>query len=582
MTRKLFFVIPFVLFFTGCQKDNPGAMLTEKDNNAVTAYEGHFLDALWKLNPDWATEEGYHKYDSLLVIPNDKSREAMLNFIKIQQDSLSRFDPNKLSELNRMDYQILQNQLEYSNWQITVLKAYQWNPAHYSAIPAFAHILNENYAPLAKRLRNFYQKMADLPTYYKEAQKQIKNAVPELTELAIQQQTGGINILEKDFTDSLKKSNIPAAEQTKMADRAKASAESIRLYIAWLKNLKSDKPRSFRLGKDLYDDKFKYEMQSAYSAQQLFNMATERKKQVHKDMAKLSRQLWPKYFGKKAMPADSLLMIGQVLDTISSKHTTAANLQSDIEKQLPKLSAFIKTKDLLTLDPTKPLIVRKQPAYFGNAAVASLSAPGPYEKNGNSYYNIISLNGLSPEKAESYLREYNNYTLQTLSIHEGIPGHYAQLVYANKAPSLIKSIFGSGAMVEGWAVYGEQMMLDNGYDDSPEMKLMWYKWHLRSVCNSILDYSVHCNNMSKEQALAFLTHEAFQQQAEADGKWKRVSVTSVQLDSYYDGYKEIMDLRDAYKIKVGAAKFKLKEFNEKFLSYGSAPVKMIRAGMLGK
>jgi uncharacterized protein (DUF885 family) len=569
------------LFIIGCQKEGPMGQLSAKGNEAFTAYEGHYLDALWKLNPDEATNQGYHKYDSLLIIPNDKSREAMLNFVKLQQDSLARFEVNDLTELNKMDYHILQNQLEYTNWQITVLKSYQWNPGYYNAIPTFAHILNENYAPLTKRLRNFYQKMADLPAYYKEAQKQIKNPVPELTTLAIDQQTGGINILEKDFADSLKKTNIPAAEQKQMTDRAKVSADAVRGFITWLQNLKSDKPRSFRLGKELYEDKFKFEIQSAYNAQQLFNLATERKKQVHKDMAKLSRQLWPKYFGKKAMPADSLDMIGQVLDTLSAKHTTAADLQSTIEKILPKLSAFIKTKDLLTLDPTKPLLVRKNPAYFGNAAVASLSAPGPYDKNGNSYFNIISLTGLSTDKAESYLREYNNYTIQILSIHEGIPGHYAQLIYANKAPSLIKSLFGSGAMVEGWAVYGEQMMLDNGYDDSPEMRLMWYKWHLRSVCNSILDYNVHSNGTTKEQAITFLTHEAFQQQAEAEGKWRRVSVTSVQLDSYYDGYKEIMDLREAYKAKVGAEKYKLKEFNEKFLSYGNAPVKLIRLAMLG-
>jgi len=279
------------------------------------------------------------------------------------------------------------------------------------------------------------------------------------------------------------------------------------------------------------------------------------------------------------MPADSLDLVSRVLDTLSGKHTTAADLPSEIEKQLPKLSAFVKDKDLLTLDPGKPLKVRKQPAYFGNAAVASMSSPGPYDKNGTAYYNIISLTGLSADRAESYLREYNDYTLQILSMHEAIPGHYAQLVYANNAPSLVKSIFSSNAMVEGWAVYGEQMMLDAGYDTSPEMKLMWYKWHLRSVCNTILDFDVHSNSMTKEQALKFLTHEAFQQQAEAEGKWKRVGVTSVQLDSYYDGYKEIMDLRDAYKVKAGD-KYKLKEFNEKFLSYGSAPVKLIRSAML--
>src|ERR1700679_2629560 len=122
-------------------------------------------------------------------------------------------------------------------------------------------------------------------------------------------------------------------------------------------------------------------------------------------------------------------------------------------------------------------------------------------------------------------------------------------------------------------------MVDNGYDnDSPEMRLMWYKWHLRAVCNTILDYSVHVQNMTKEDALKLLTHEAFQQQAEVEGKWRRVSETSVQLDCYFSGYKDIADLREAYKQKLGD-KYKLKDFNEKFLSYGSAPVKFIKEAM---
>jgi uncharacterized protein (DUF885 family) len=216
---------------------------------------------------------------------------------------------------------------------------------------------------------------------------------------------------------------------------------------------------------------------------------------------------------------------------------------------------------------------------MAGVAGASVSSPEPYDKGGNTYFNVGSLSGWSADKAESYLREYNNYTLQILCIHEAIPGHYVQLLYANKAPSIIKSVLGNGAMVEGWAVFSEQEMMDAGFGDAaPEMRLMWYKWHLRSVCNTILDYSVHAGNMTKEQAIKMLTKEAFQQQAEADGKWKRVSVSSVQLTSYYTGYKEINSLHEEWK-KKQASKYKLKQFNEKFLSYGSAPVKFIKEAM---
>src|SRR6185437_12760772 len=435
----------------------------------------------------------------------------------------SRFEITTLADANKIDYHIMQNEMESVEWRIQQLRPFQWDPSSYNVIGTFAYILSEHYAPLAKRLRNFYEKMANLPAYYKEAEKQIKNPAAELTNLAIDQHNGGVEIFEKDFADSLKKANLPEAQQKQMLERARNSAAVIKGFAEWLKALKNDKPHSFRLGKELYDAKFKYDIQSESTAQQLYNAAMERKKYVHHEMAKISKQLWPKYFGSRPMPADSLDMIGQMIDTLSSKHVQPGEFQSAIENILPKLTAFVRTKDLVTLDPSKPLKVRKEPGYMAGVAGASVSSPGPYDKEGNTYFNVGSLAGWAPEKAESYLREYNQYTLQILCIHEAIPGHYVQLVYANKAPSLIKSVFGNNAMIEGWAVYSEEMMLDAGYGgNEPEMRLMWYKWHLRSVCNAILDYKVHTENMTKQDAIKLLTREAFQTQAEADGKWKRV------------------------------------------------------------
>ncbi len=261
-------------------------------------------------------------------------------------------------------------------------------------------------------------------------------------------------------------------------------------------------------------------------------------------------------------------------------HVKPAEFQSSIEQQIPELTRFVNDKKLLYLDPSKPLVVRKEPEYMAGVAGASISAPGPYDKNGNTYYNVGSMGGWSEEQSESYLREYNQYILQILNIHEAIPGHYAQLVYSNQSPSIIKSLLGNGAMIEGWAVYTERMMLENGYGNfAPEMWLMYYKWNLRTTCNTILDYSVHNLNLSKEKAIALLTNEAFQQKAEAEGKWKRATLSQVQLCSYFTGYTEIMNLRSELQKRDGK-KFNLKQFHEQFLSYGSAPVKNIRSMMV--
>ena len=212
-------------------------------------------------------------------------------------------------------------------------------------------------------------------------------------------------------------------------------------------------------------------------------------------------------------------------------------------------------------------------------AGASISAPGPYETKENTYYNVTPLDNMNAEQAESYLREYNHWILQILNIHEAIPGHYTQLVYSNESPSLIKNILGNGAMIEGWAVYSERMMLEEGYGDfEPEMWLMYYKWNLRVICNTILDYSIQVKGMTEQQGLDLLMNDAFQEHAEASGKWRRATLSQVQLTSYYTGYREIYDFRELQKQKLGKD-FDLKTFHNEFLSYGSAPVKYIRVLM---
>lgn len=577
--RKLLLCATALAAIAACNNGDSNSKKSGSDstlNNTFSQYEAQFIDALWKSDPDWATSVGYHKYDSVLIVPDSAAGQTKLAFAKQQLDSLKSFDLARLSDANKIDYHLMENYLHALQWTINEEKKNEWDPSSFNVSNTFAFILNENYAPLESRLRSFATRLQNIPAYYEAAKKQIKDPVPELTSLAIDQNNGGLSVFEKDFPDSLKKTGIPAAEQSAMVTSAKTAAKAIRDYATWLKALKPAHPRSFRLGKTLYDQKFDFDIQSSFSASQIYDSAVTRKAYVHGEMTKISRQLWPKYFGNTPMPADSLELVSRMIDTLSVQHVKPEEFQSAIEKQLPALIAFIKEKDLLYIDPSRPLVVRKEPAYMAGVAGASISAPGPYDKGGNTYYNVGSLEGWPKEKAESYLREYNQYILQILDIHEAIPGHYTQLVYANQSPSLIKSLMGNGAMIEGWAVYTEQMMLENGYgNDAPEMWLMWYKWNLRTVCNTILDYSVHVKDMSKEDAIRLLTKEAFQQAAEAEGKWKRVSVSSVQLTSYFTGYKEIIDLRELYKKQQGKD-YRLKTFNEKFLSYGSAPVKYIR------
>lgn len=543
-------------------------------------YKENFVEALWKLYPGWASSIGYHKYDSILTIPNQQNRDKLLAFAKANLDSLKSFDLTKLSDNNKTDYFMMENSFKETDWSFNSFRSFEWNPATYNICGDFAEMLANNYDSLDARLENFYLKLNYVPAYYEAAKQNIKNPTAEHTQLAIDQNIGGASVFTTDLNEALTRSKLSEEKKVEIKARATEAIKAITDYASWLKQLDNKQPRSFRVGSELYKKKFEFDIMSGYTAEQIFDKAVIHKKELHDKMLAITKDLWPKYLKDKKMPEDNLLAISEMINVLSVKHVKPDSFQLAIEKQIPELVEFIKQKDLITLDPTKPLVVRKEPAYMAGTAGASISSPGPYDKNGNTYYNVGSLAGWDKARAESYLREYNHYILQILNIHEAIPGHYTQLVYSNQSPSIIKSIFGNGAMVEGWAVYTELMMLENGYgNNEKEMWLMYYKWNLRSTCNTILDYSIQNKNLSKEDALSFLMHEAFQQKAEAEGKWKRASLSQVQLCSYFTGYTEIYDLREELKKKQGD-KFNLKAFHEKFLSYGSAPVKLIRELML--
>ena len=576
--KKIIVSAILLSFLISCNKK--AETVVPKDINlAFENYKERFVSSLWEVYPDWASNQGYHKGDSILVVNDSVFKKKQLDFAHSQLDSLQNYSIKSLSDNNIIDFHIIQNQLKNVIFNIDKLKSSEWNPAEYNVSGAFAEILNGKYDTPEIRLRSINRKLTAVPAYYEAAIKNIKNPTVEHTALAIAQNLGGIAVFEQDLNSALSKSKLAPKEKKEISEKAKLAVGAIKNYANWLKELENATPRSFRLGKALYDTKFDLEIQSSFSADTVYSKAVAHKIDLHEKMFVLADSLWPKYMKKEVKPTDKLQLIKRVIDKISLQHTTPAKFQSEIEKQIPELAAYVKEKDLLYIDPSKPLVVRKEPAYMAGVAGASISAPGPYDKNANTYYNVGSLNGWSAEKAESYLREYNVYVLQILNIHEAIPGHYTQLVYSNQSPSIIKAILGNGAMIEGWAVYVERMMLESGYKNSPEMWLMYYKWNLRTTCNMILDYSVHTKNMSKEQAMSLLIDEAFQQQAEAEGKWTRVSVSQVQLGSYFSGYTEIYDFRELLKKEQGES-FNLKNFHEKFLSYGSAPVKYIKELML--
>ncbi|MET3130381.1 uncharacterized protein (DUF885 family) [Oxalobacteraceae bacterium GrIS 1.11] len=556
------------------------AVASEKrQDKALDTLSGQFLGALWRIDPESAIAAGKYDGAANLTIPDQASRDRQLAFISDWQARFAKIDARQLSPKQRTDLALLDNKLKSDRWYLTTFRDFEWNPANYNIAAPLDFILNTEYAAKPQRLRTLLKRIANVPAYYEAARDSILNPTREHVQLAIAQSPGVLTVLD-DLDHAAQASILTVEEKQLYATRIAAARKAVDGYVIWLgeldKTLEKTGARSFRIGKDLYEQKFAYDIQAGGSAEQLYQKALLAREQLLVSMNNLSDELWSKTMGEAAKPPDRSEKIGMVIAKLSSQHVARADFVPEIQRQIPLLQDWVSSHNLLTMDPKKPLVVRETPMYERGVAGASIEAPGPYRPQDRTYYNVTPLDGETAEQAESSLREYNHWILQILNIHEAIPGHYAQLVYANKSPSIVKSIFGNGAMIEGWAVYGERMMLESGYgDNAPEMWLMYSKWNLRSVTNTILDYSVHVLGMSKEQALDLLTRQAFQTQREATEKWRRVQLTSVQLSSYFSGYSEIMELREQRKQALGS-KFVLKDFHEQFLSYGSAPVRVIK------
>ena len=583
MRAQSFVYLAFVAMLAAC---GVAPSTSETADQRFRAYSKATLDEMWREFPDFGVRMGNYEYAAELVVPDQARRSRTRAFYQRQLAALAAFDPATLDATNRIDYSVMKNRFEHGIWGIDTFKAWQWDPSTYNVANTIDLVLTTEYAPVETRLRNAAGRLERIPAYYAAAKANIADPTLEHTQLAILQNKGALAVLGPDLEKQVQASSLSDAEKADFRRKVAGARAAVEDYLAYLgemeSKLRSGKARSFRIGSVLYEQKFRYDIQSGFSAEQLYRLAMAEKAAKHDAMEKIARELWPKYMGTVQMPADRLLMIKLVIGEISKYHVRPEAFVETVRGQIAGLQAFVREKDLVDQDSTRPLIVRETPVYMRGIAGASISAPGPLNPTANTYYNVTPLDPAKVTENESFLREYNDWTLQILNIHEAVPGHYTQLVHANKSKSLVTAVFANGSMIEGWAVFGEKVMLDAGYgNNAPEMWLMWMKWNLRSVMNTILDYEIQTKNLEREAAMSYMTREAFQEQTEAVEKWRRATLSQVQLTSYFNGYAEITALRDEMRAKQGSA-FSVKGFNNRFLSYGNAPIRSIREVMLSE
>jgi len=267
----------------------------------------------------------------------------------------------------------------------------------------------------------------------------------------------------------------------------------------------------------------------------------------------------------------------QALAVVASEHATPATYMDSARQALASAKAFVREKDLVTLLPNDNLQVIETPVFMrGVYSVGGFNPAPALEPKLGAFYWITPIPSSWPQsRIDSKLREYNNSGIQHLTVHEAMPGHYVQGEYANQVrPSsrrLLRAIYGNGPYIEGWAVYAQKPMADEGYQsDTPGYRVTLDKQMLRLQTNFILDVRLQTMEMTDQEALDLMTKAAYQETEEATAKLQRAKLTSCQLATYYVGLSGWLAARDNYAKRFpGRAQ---KQFREAALREGAVPL----------
>jgi uncharacterized protein (DUF885 family) len=529
----------------------------EMENQKFQQMAYEFLQGLYQAHPVWATDIGEHQYDDLIDDYSQRAIQEEILRLRLYMDRMKSIDTLKLDAVNQVDYKILQNEIADQLLRYEELRPYQNSPVMYSRLigEAMNSLISRDFAPLGSRLAHLSNRLMRIPTLVRQAKGNLKNPSQIQTQTAIRQNRGNISLIQDDLPKILER--LPGMKEP-LSRSMEVALQQLEAYQDFLE--KELLPRStgdFRLGKKLFEKKLKLTLQSDLTSDEIVERAEQEMTAVQKRMFELALPLHEKMFpGRELKEQGKALesrVIREVLEQIAQDHPKKDSLLAVCRQDLEEQERFVRDKDLVDLTGINPLEVEWEPEFARGVAVAGLDSPGPLDKNLKSFFRVSPLpNDWTKEQVESYLREYNDFMLKDLCIHEAMPGHYVQGYYDNQFPSLIRTIFGNGAFIEGWAVYSERMMVKAGYlDHDPRMELTQLKMYLRTVINAILDAKIQAGNMTKDQAIALMTEQGFQEKSEAEGKWIRACLTSTQLSTYFVGFQEIMDLEKAYRANVG-------------------------------
>ncbi len=429
------------------------------------------LDTWMQLSPVSATQIGDHRYDSELDDLSAAGQQKTVAAYKALLGELDKIDVAKLGRENQVDAAILRNQLQSEIWNAEVLQSGKWDPQLYNGIAGSAiyGLMAREFAPLPERLKSATARMEKLPAIFAQARENLDPArVPKIhAETVAKQNKGILSIVDTFIPPHI--GELPQADQQRLQAAIDGLKKAVDEQQTWLdKTLVPNAKGDFRIGAEKYDQKLKFALSSSLSRQEIGDRARAELKRVREDMYGIAQTVLKDKPGAPEMPAQPTdeqqqKAIEAALELAYADKPARDKVVDDAKAALEQSTAFVREHDLMTL-PDAPVDIILMPEFQRGVAVAYCDSPGPLDKNLKTFYAVSPIpDDWNDNQVDSFLREYNSRMIHLLSIHEGTPGHYLEGWHSAKFPSTLRAVLRSGLFAEGWAVYTERMMQEQGY-----------------------------------------------------------------------------------------------------------------------
>jgi uncharacterized protein (DUF885 family) len=519
------------------------------------------------LSPVTASTVGYHKHQEEMLEDqlDDFSAAGIKAQIKLQRDIEARIDKLDAKALNseqRADIEVMHDAIQATRLDVEEVQSYRHNPTIYVELIGNAlytpYVLH--YAAADERFKHIIQRLIRVPELVRQAEQNLSDSPEIWDKVAREENTGNI-----DLIDGVLRTSCPKVLGKDYTQAAEPALIALRAFNEFLDGTLSKKTSDWRLGKVRYAKKFSYVLATGKTPDALLKEAEADLGKTRDEMVQLAA---PK-------------SVEQALADVALAHATPHTYMAAAKQSLATATAFVKAKDLVSLPPNSNLHVIDTPVFMrGVYGVGGFNqAPVLEPKLGAFYWVTPILDSWPQARIDSKLREYNDSGLAHLTVHEAMPGHYVQAEYANdvqpRSRRLLRSIYGNGPYVEGWAVYAQQLMADQGYlSDSPGYRLTLAKQKLRVLANTILDVRLQTLSLSDADAIDLMTKGTYQEMEEATAKLQRAKLSSCQLPTYYAGYKGWLAVREHFKSTHGDA-MTLKQFHEAALREGAVPLPVL-------